>query len=86
VAQKSNFVHDFANNAGRLSKKHQASRSLSAIAELVVHILYDYQALTLAISVQVQHFQGLIGPDSRTFKNEQKPAYIRLHRGSLLDL
>ena len=32
VAQKSNFVHDFSNNAGRLSKGYQASRGLSAIA------------------------------------------------------
>ena len=32
-------MHDFANNAGRLSKKHQASRGLSAIAELLVHLV-----------------------------------------------
>jgi len=36
VAQKSHFVHDFVNNAGRYSKKHQASRGFSAIAELLV--------------------------------------------------
>ena len=36
VAQKSNFVHDFANNAGSLWKKYEASRGLSAIAELLV--------------------------------------------------
>jgi len=36
VAQQSNFVHDFENNVGRQSKKYQASRGLSAIAELLV--------------------------------------------------
>jgi len=38
VAQKYNCVHDFANNAGRLSKNYQASRGLSAIAELLVFL------------------------------------------------
>jgi len=36
VAKKCNFVHDFANNAGLQSKTHQATRGLSAIAELLV--------------------------------------------------
>ena len=36
VAQKCNLVHDFANNAGRWSKTYQASRGVSAIAELRV--------------------------------------------------
>jgi len=38
VAQKCNFVHDFANNAARKSKTYQASRGLSTIAELLVNI------------------------------------------------
>ena len=44
VAQKCNFVHDFANNAGRLSKKYQASRGLSATAELLALLtcVYDF--------------------------------------------
>jgi len=36
VAQKSNFVQDLSNNARHYSKKYQASRGLSAIAELLV--------------------------------------------------
>ena len=36
VPQKFNFVHDFANNAGRYSKKYQTSHGLTAIAELLV--------------------------------------------------
>ena len=32
-------MHDFANNAGRQSKKYQASRGLSAIAELLFFVL-----------------------------------------------
>jgi len=40
VAQKSNFVHDFANNAGLRSKKYQASRGLSSISELLVKLTY----------------------------------------------
>jgi len=44
VAQKCNFVHDFANNVGRQSKTYQASCSLSAIAELlVVTWVWDFQ-------------------------------------------
>jgi len=44
MTQKSNFVDDFANNAERYLKKYQASRSLFAIAELLV-----FSALTLLL-------------------------------------
>ena len=38
MAQKSNFVHNFANDTGRQSKKYPALRGLSATAELLVFI------------------------------------------------
>jgi len=44
MTQKSNFVDDFANNAERYLKKYQGSRSLFAIAELLV-----FSALTLLL-------------------------------------
>jgi len=40
VAQKCNVVHDFANNAARSSKTYQASRGLSAIAELIIAFIF----------------------------------------------
>ena len=41
MAQKCNFVHDFANNAdGRLSKTYQASCDLSTITELLVQTVF----------------------------------------------
>jgi len=47
VAQKCNSVHYFANNAARKSKTYQASRSFSAIAELLLTIVtYSYKPNT----------------------------------------
>ena len=51
AARKSNFVHDFANNAGSKSQNYRASRGLSAIAELLVLIAPWKQSVALVRSL-----------------------------------
>ena len=52
------FLHDFANNAGRKSKKYQALRGLFAIAELLVIYKRTKIRLNQPLLKEVGHFEA----------------------------